>query len=183
MKESFVRFVPSPEKVILNMLELSNPKAGEILFDLGSGDARVLRIAAKKYGLKGVGIELEPKLVGTSRDKIREDGLEDYISIKEGSVMDFPLGDADIVTTYLNDYGMATIEDKILSELKPSARLVSHEYGFKKIKPNETHVTYNWEIPGLLPQPVFHLIKVYRMNDIKKKKSHFKQMFQYFDSK
>jgi hypothetical protein len=186
MTERFVGFVPSPDRVILKMLEMSEHKDGEMLYDLGSGrDAKILRIAAKKYGLKGVGIEIDHELACKSRDIILEDGLEDYIKIKEGSILDFPLGDADIVTAYLNSRGMAAIEDKVLSELKPSARIVSHDYGFRKIKPNETKITWAWadgkNPPMLFPQPVFHWINLYRMDEIRMKK-HFKQIRESYKS-
>jgi predicted RNA methylase len=158
------------------MLKASNPQGGETLYDLGSGDGSVVIEAAKLYGLDCIGIEMNPKLVRKSKDSIRENNLNNYIKIKEGNIFDFPLGDADIVTTYLTPYGMRAIENKVLSELRPSARLVSHEYGFSKIKPNETKITWDWADgkypPMLFPQPVLHWINLYRMDDIKRKKSY-----------
>ena len=173
MQDYLAPFVPSPPKVIKKMLEVSRPKPGEILYDLGSGEGDVVREAAKRYGLRCVGIESDPKLVKSSREMILREGLEGLVEIKEENILKYPLNDADIVTTYLTPRGMEKIEGKVFSELKPSARLVSHEFNFKDVKPNETHIIFTkTEFPDsqLIPQPIFHWINVYRMDEVKRKK-------------
>lgn len=118
-------FVPASLKKVEKMLRLADPKPGEILYDLGSGDGRALIEAAQRYNIQAVGIEINPVLVWLSSRKVRKLGLEDKIKIKQGNFFNMDFSDADIILTYLLQPTMGILEKKFLSELKPGTRLVS----------------------------------------------------------
>lgn len=94
-------FVPSPNSVIEYMLKLADLKAGEVLFDMGSGDGRTVIMAAKTFGARGVGIELREDLAKKALGTIHENGLEDRVTIVNGSMFDVNLTSADVVYLYL----------------------------------------------------------------------------------
>ena len=126
-------FVPSPTEKVKRMLKLANPKSKEIFYDLGSGDGKILIEAVKQYGMKAIGIEINPVLVWLSRRKIKKLGLEDKIKIYQENFFKKNLSSADIILTYLWQPTMGPLEKKLLSELKPGTRLVSLAFTFDNI--------------------------------------------------
>ena len=94
-------FVPSPNSVVEYMLKLADLKAGEVLFDMGSGDGRTVIMAAKTFGARGVGIELREDLAKKAMGTIHENGLEDRVTIMNGNMFDINLSSADVVYLYL----------------------------------------------------------------------------------
>ena len=126
-------FVPSPTEKVKRMLKLANPKPGEILYDLGSGDGKILIEAVKKYGVRAIGVEINPVLVWLSRRKIKKLGLEDKIKVYQGNFFKKNFSDADIILTYLLQPTMKPLEKKLLSNLKPGTRLVSLAFTFDNI--------------------------------------------------
>jgi len=135
---SLAPFVPSSEFVVEKMLELANLKPGEKLFDLGSGDGRIIIMAAKKYNASAVGIELREDLVEQSRQKIKENHLEDVVKVIHGNFLEVDLSKADVITMYLTTGGNAQVKPKLEKELKAGARIVSHDF----------------EIPGWVPAKI-----------------------------
>jgi ubiquinone/menaquinone biosynthesis C-methylase UbiE len=135
---SLAPFVPSSEFVVEKMLELVNLKPGEKLFDLGSGDGRIIIMAAKKYNVSAVGIELREDLVEQSRQKIKENHLEDVVKVIHGNFLEVDLSTADAVTMYLTTGGNTQVKPKLEKELKAGARIVSHDF----------------EIPGWVPAKI-----------------------------
>ena len=165
-------YVGSPRRVIRKMLKLAKPQYGELVVDIGSGEGNVVVEAALKYpDIRCLGYEINPDAVKHSRKRIFDKGLESRVEIIEGDVFDYNLGDADIVTTYLQSSGMIAIEDKIFTELGINARLVSHDYGFGKHRPNKWRpLLARSAFETWSPFPVPHSIKIYWMNDIKIRK-------------
>ncbi len=123
-----VPFVPSPMNIVHAMLELANPRPGELLVDLGSGDGSILIEAAKNYGCRCIGYEINPVLVFISRKRVAEEGLQGLVTIIHGDILDADIGEADIITAYLSRKAMSILRRKFEREAKEGARIVSHNY-------------------------------------------------------
>ncbi len=121
-------FVPSPQTVVEYMLKLADLKAGEVLFDMGSGDGRTLITAAKTFGARGVGIELREDLAKKAMGNIHEKGLDDRVTIMNADMFNVNLTSADVVYLYLTTSANEKIKPKLESDLKNGARVVSHDY-------------------------------------------------------
>lgn len=121
-------FVPSPNTVIEYMLKLADLKAGEVLFDMGSGDGRTVIMAAKTFGARGVGIELREDLAKKAMGTIHEHALEDRVTIVNSDMFNVNLTEADVVYLYLTTSANEKIRPKLDSDLKKGARVVSHDY-------------------------------------------------------
>ncbi len=131
-------FVPSPQNVVEKMLEAAALKPGETLYDLGSGDGRVLITAAQRFGAKAVGIEISPKEAQNSRQRIERLLLSDQCKVVEGDLLSTDLSEANVVTIYLLTKSNDKLRPNLERYLKPGARVVSHDY----------------EIPGWVPKKV-----------------------------
>jgi tRNA A58 N-methylase Trm61 len=137
MKMFIAPFVPSPSSVVEYMLKLADLKAGEVLFDMGSGDGRTVIMAAKTFGARGVGIELREDLAKKALSTIHESGLEDRVTIMNSSMFEVNLTSADVVYLYLTTSANEKIRPKLESDLKKGARVVSHDYEIIGWKPEK----------------------------------------------
>jgi predicted RNA methylase len=131
-------YVPSPPQVVQRMLGLADLKAGEVFFDLGSGDGRTVIMAAKEYGARAVGVELREDLVKKALSSIYEQNLQDRITIVNGDMFNVDLTSADVVFLYLTTSANEKIKPKLESELKQGVRVVSHDYEITGWKPFKT---------------------------------------------
>jgi len=132
---SLAPFVPTPLEVIRRMLTLAGLKKGETLYDLGCGDGRVLIVAVQEFGAQAVGIELNLNLVKEGREKISRLELDTLAKIVHGNIMDISTETADVVTLYLTTSANEKVRPKLERELKPSARIVSHDFTMPGWKP------------------------------------------------
>ena len=121
-------FVPSPPVVVEYMLKLAGLKAGEVLFDMGSGDGRTVIMAAKSFGARSVGVELREDLAKKAMGAIHESGLEDRVTIVNGDMFNVNLTAADVVYLYLTTSANEKIKPKLEKDLRKGARVVSHDY-------------------------------------------------------
>jgi SAM-dependent methyltransferase len=121
-------FAPTREPVVYEMLELARVTADDVIYDLGSGDGRIVVLAAQKYGTRGVGIELDPKLVASSRQVARDIGLDHKVTFVEGDFWTADISAATIVTLYLSPTINRDLEPKLRRELRPGTRIVSHQF-------------------------------------------------------
>jgi cyclopropane fatty-acyl-phospholipid synthase-like methyltransferase len=128
-REPDIFFVPTEEAVADAMLKLARVGPDDIVFDLGSGDGRVIILAAQKYGAHGVGIELDPPLVEISRRVAREGEVTDRATFIEGDLFMADISAATVVTLYLSPGVNARLEEKLKRELRPGTRIVSHQFG------------------------------------------------------
>ncbi len=133
---SLAPYVPSPEPVVDRMLEIANLKPGEVLYDLGCGDGRVLIAAVQKYHAKAVGVELNSKIYKRAEDRIHLLGLQNHIQLIHGDLLDVDLSDADVVTLYLMRSSNEGLRPRLEKFLKPGARVVAHDYPVPGWKPN-----------------------------------------------
>jgi predicted RNA methylase len=131
-------FVPSPPQVVQRMLSLAELKAGEVFFDLGSGDGRTVIMAAKEFGARAVGVELREDLVKKALSSIYEQNLQNRITIVNGDMFHVDLTSADVVFLYLTTSANDKIKPKLESDLKKSVRVVSHDYEITGWKPFTT---------------------------------------------
>lgn len=130
-------FVPSPQTVVEFMLKMAELRAGEVLFDMGSGDGRTVIMAAKTFGARGVGIELREDLAKKAMSNIHEYGLDDRVTIMNDDMFNVNLTSADVVYLYLTTSANEKIKPNLERDLKKGARVVSHDYeviGWRPVK-------------------------------------------------
>jgi len=129
-----VEWVPSPQRIVDRMLQLARVKKDDVVYDLGSGDGRIV-ISAVKLGSEAVGVEFDPLRVLISKIKIKLSGLEKKAEIKHGNFYKTTVKNADVVTLFLLPKVMEKLENKLRKELRKGARVVSYRFVFKKWKP------------------------------------------------
>jgi len=130
-------FVATPLPVVKQMLTLAQLRPGEIIYDLGCGDGRVVIMAAQEFGACGIGVEMREDLVKQALSKVSELGLEGRVKIVQGDMFKVDLAQADVVTLYLTTSANDKVKPKLESELRPGVRVVSHDYeilGWRPIK-------------------------------------------------
>ena len=147
-----VPFVPTPERVVAKMLELAKVGPGDVVYDLGSGDGRIVITAAKKHGARGVGIDIDPERVREARDNAKRAGVADRVEFREGDLFKASISEATVVTIYLLSGINMKLRPKLLAELKPGTRIVSHAFDMGDWKPVETHkvgtsTVHYWVVP------------------------------------
>ena len=125
---SLAPFVPTPLEVVERMLELGDVKSGDTVYDLGSGDGRVVITAAQRFGAKAVGIELDADLAKRTQARIRELHIADRTKVVQGDVMDVDLSDASVVTLYFLSASNMKLRPKLEENLKPGTRVISHDF-------------------------------------------------------
>ena len=129
-------FITTPDEVVEQMLRLAGTGAGDVVIDLGSGDGRIVIAAAQKFGARGIGIELDSRLVEKSRDNARAAEVADRVSFIEGDVLATDISQASVVTVYLLPFLIDKLQPRFLDELKPGTRVVSHAFGMVGWKPD-----------------------------------------------
>jgi ribosomal protein L11 methylase PrmA len=151
-----VPFVPTPQEVVEKMLEMAQVGKNDIVYDLGSGDGRIVITAAKKYGARAVGFEVDPNLIQQSRDTIRKEGLQSHVEIRNQDATTADLSPATVVTLYLLPSSNLKLRPTLWKQMKPGSRVVSHDFDMGDWKPlrvekmNDNsglnHTLYLWRI-------------------------------------
>jgi protein-L-isoaspartate O-methyltransferase len=126
--EPDVIYVPTPQPVVEAMLELAHVKNTDVVYDLGSGDGRIVITAAKKYGARGVGVELDPGLVKKARENAAAAGVSNRVTFLRQDLFKTDLSRATVVTLYLLQSINERLRPKLVRELKPGSRIVSHVF-------------------------------------------------------
>lgn len=156
-----VPFVPTPQNVVDEMLQLGQVKGDDVLYDLGSGDGRIVITAAQKFGTRGTGFDINPKLVQQSQENAKTAGVSDRVQFVEKDLFTTDLSKATVVTLYLLPDVNLRLRPKLLSELKPGTRIVSHNYDMGEWKPERVvqvesptgqHTLYTWVVPETVPE-------------------------------
>ncbi len=157
-------YLPSTTVAVDEMLRLANTGPNDLVVDLGSGDGRMVISAARDYGARGLGIELDPKLVTESRENAKTAGVADRVTFRQGDVLASDYREATVVTLYLLPNLVEKLKPRLL-ELAPGTRIVAHDYGFTDWKPDrrvvisKTYMLYvvpaqvggKWRLQASLP--------------------------------
>lgn len=149
---SVAPYVSSPEEVVRKMLDLAQLREGEILYDLGCGDGRIVLIAAKDYMAKAFGVEIREDLAATAREQLKKLDLEGKAQIIQGNLFEVDLAKADVVTLYLTSSANEKLKPKLGRELRLNSRVVSHDFSVTGWKPSE-----------VCEEPRGHAIYLYRI--------------------
>ncbi|MCC7546850.1 MAG: class I SAM-dependent methyltransferase [Burkholderiales bacterium] len=147
-----VPFVPTKEEVVEVMLKLGEVDRNDVVYDLGSGDGRLPITAAKKYGARGFGVDIDPNRVREARENAQRASVQDKVKFVQGDLFQTDIADATVVTLYLLPSVNMKLRPKLLAELKPGTKVVSHNYDMGDWKPEQTvnvgsHVVYVWTVP------------------------------------
>lgn len=121
-------FDPTPQEIVERMLDLAALRSGDLLYDLGAGDGRVVIAAAKKYGVKAVGFEIDPGLVKLARENVVKQGVEKLVEIRQQDFLSADLSPASVVTLYLSYDGNLAVRSRLMDQLKAGARVVSYTF-------------------------------------------------------
>lgn len=155
-----VPYVQTPNRVVHEMLALAAVRADDVVYDLGAGDGRIVIAAARWRGARGVGIEIDPDLVRQARRDAERAGVADRVRFEAADLFAAPLGDATVVTLYLSPELNARLRPRLLAELPPGARIVSHQFPMADWPPAQTvrltldgreHVLHLWVVPPRVP--------------------------------
>jgi len=131
-------YVPTPPVVVEAMLKLANVGPKDYVIDLGSGDGRIVLLAATQYKAGGLGVDIDPELVERANASARKLGVADRVQFKVQDVLVADISRATVMTLYLLPGMMASLQKKLLAELKPGTRIVSHDFTFDRWKPDRT---------------------------------------------
>jgi tRNA G37 N-methylase Trm5 len=147
-----VIYVPTPEAVVEAMLQVANVGKDDIVYDLGCGDGRIPVTAARKYGARGIGIDIDPQRIAEANENVKKNKVEDKVKIIQGDLFQQDLSQATVVTLYLLPSLNVKLMPKLMKELKPGTRVVSHAFDMGDWKPEkeidvEGRKVYYWTIP------------------------------------
>jgi precorrin-6B methylase 2 len=154
--KKIVPYVPTPQEVVDRMLELAQVKKGDVVYDLGSGDGRIVVTAAKKYGVKAIGFEIDPERIKESAENIKKAGVGNLVEIRQQDIRTVDLSQATVLTMYLLPEVNLMIRPNIWKQMKPGSRVVSHDFDMGDWKPLKTehikdssswdHTLYLWHV-------------------------------------
>src|SRR3954465_6061842 len=152
--EPDVIYEPTPQPEVEAMLDAAQVQPGDVVYDLGSGDGRIVITAAKKYGARGVGIEIDPALVKKATENAAEAGVSDRVRFVSQNLFTADISEATVVTLYLLQSINERLRPKLVRELKPGARVVSHVFNMGPEWPAEQKFmvgaspVFLWTIPN-----------------------------------
>jgi ribosomal protein L11 methylase PrmA len=148
-----VIFVPTPQDVVDEMLKMAKVRKGDVLYDLGSGDGRIAVTAAKRYGVRAVGIDIDPERIREATENARKAGVGDLVQFRREDLFKADFSEATVVTLYLLPDLNVKLRPRLWQELKPGTRIVSHQFDMADWKPEKQlelngRTIYFWTIPG-----------------------------------
>ena len=152
--KKIVPYVPTDQDVVEKMLELAEVKKGDVVYDLGSGDGRIVVTAAKKYGVKAFGFEIDPQRIKESHENIKKAGVGKLVEIRQQDILTVDVSPASVVTMYLLPDVNLKLRPTLLKQLKPGSPVVSHDFDMGDWKPEKTiqvgdsATLYLWRIPA-----------------------------------
>ena len=151
IRKGDVIFWVTPDARVKKMLELAKVGPGDVVYDLGCGDGRIPIAAARDFGARGVGIEIDAKLVREAQENARKAGVADKVEFREGNMFEVDVSGATVVALYLLEHLNLKLRPKLQREMKPGSRVVSHVFGMGDWKPDRTEMVdgkpvYVWTI-------------------------------------
>ena len=153
LRQPDVIYVPTPPEVVEAMLKVAGVKKGDVLYDLGSGDGRIPVTAAQKFGVRAVGIDINPERIKEANENARKAGVTDRVKFLNEDLFEADISEATVVTLYLLDSLNEKLRPKLLRELKPGTRIVSHSFRMGDWQPEQTidvdgRMVYFWTVPA-----------------------------------
>jgi len=147
-----VIYVPTPEEVVEAMLQVAKVTKNAVVYDLGTGDGRIPVTAARKYGARGVGIDIDPQRIKEATENVQKSGVGDRVRIIQGDLFEANISEATVVTLYLLPSLNQKLMPKLMKELRPGTRVVSHAFDMGDWKPEQeldvaNRKVYYWTIP------------------------------------
>lgn len=151
-----VIYYSTPPETVAEMLRMARIKSGDVLYDLGSGDGRIPIAAAQHYGIRAVGIEIDPKLITEAEENARQAHVSSLVSFRNDDMFRTSLREATVVTLYLSEKLNVLLRPKLLRELRPGTRIISHDFRMGDWKPEQTvrvpwgklyRTVYLWTVP------------------------------------
>jgi predicted O-methyltransferase YrrM len=151
-----VPYVPTHESLVEEMLSMARVTGSDVLYDLGSGDGRIVITAARKFGTRGIGYDLDPERIKEARENARRAGVTDRVRFEQQDIFTAKIADATVVTMYLLPDVNMRLRPRLLSELKPGTRIVSHNYDLGDWQPVQrkemdvtgiNHTLFLWIVP------------------------------------
>jgi SAM-dependent methyltransferase len=147
-----VPYVPTPEPVVDAMLRLARVKRGDVLYDLGSGDGRIVITAAKRYGVRGTGVDIDPQRIREANANARKAGVAERVRFVNEDLFQIDFSDATVVTLYLLPRLNLQLRPRLINELRPGTRIVSHGFDMGDWKPDRVvqvgnSTVYLWIVP------------------------------------
>jgi Histone methylation protein DOT1 len=148
-----VIYVPTPPEVVDKMLRMAAVKEGDVLYDLGSGDGRIVITAAKQYKVRGVGIDIDPQRIREAEENARAAGVTDLVKFRNEDLFQANISEATVVTLYLLESLNEKLRPKLLHDLKPGTRIVSHAFRMGDWEPERSDdvngiMIYYWTVPA-----------------------------------
>jgi SAM-dependent methyltransferase len=163
-KQPDVPYMPTHEKVVAEMLKVAKVDKDDILYDLGSGDGRIVIAAAKEFGTRGVGVDIDPDLIREARENAVKAGVADKVKFLQQDLFETDIREATVVTLYLWPEINLRLRPKLLSDLKPGTRVVSHNHDMGDWKPLKTvtmRIPHEYVFSKTLNMRVPHQHKIY----------------------
>jgi SAM-dependent methyltransferase len=163
-KKPDVPYMPTHEKVVAEMLKVAKVGKDDVLYDLGSGDGRIVITAAKEFGTRGVGVDIDPDLIREARQNAVKAGVADKVKFIQQDLFETDIREATVVTLYLWPEINLRLRPKLLTDLKPGSRVVSHNHDMGDWKPLKTvrvRVPHEYVISKTLNMRVPHQHKIY----------------------
>jgi SAM-dependent methyltransferase len=131
-------YAATPQEVVDRMLQLADVKKTDVVYDLGSGDGRLVITAAKRFGARGVGIDIDPALIAQSKAAARKEGVDSLVEFRQQDALTVDLSPASVVTLYLLSGANMKLRPMLQKQLAPGSRVVSHQFGMGDWVPTRT---------------------------------------------
>jgi SAM-dependent methyltransferase len=135
---SLAPYSATPQEVVDRMLQMAEVTKADVVYDLGSGDGRLVITAAKRYGARGVGVDIDPALIARSRANARSEGVENLVEFRQQDALTVDVSPASVVTLYLLSGANLKLRPTLQKQLKPGSRIVSHQFGMGDWVPTRT---------------------------------------------
>jgi cyclopropane fatty-acyl-phospholipid synthase-like methyltransferase len=152
-----IGYIPSPPEVVQTMLELASIQPNDVLYDLGCGDGRIVIAAAQQFGIRAVGIDINPDRVREAQALAEAAGVGDRVTFRQGDLFTSTVEDATVVTLYLLPHLNTRLLPHLRQQLKPGTRIVSHDFDMEKqwepqqsvrLSNEEESTVFVWILPG-----------------------------------
>ena len=152
-------FVPTPPDVVARMLSLAQPGPSDVVYDLGCGDGRIVIAAARMFGARGVGVDIDPARIEDARRNAKQAGVEDLVTFHVQNALETNVSEATVVTLYLVSALNVRLRPILMKQLRPGARIVSHNFAIGDWEPDvvdvftsaegQSRTLYLWRVPGV----------------------------------